>query len=288
MLAGFDRKQDCNIMKMRKFPWSKRRQSQALEILLRELWGLSSTDITLGRVRPEPYINHYQIVLEVDNLPATRLYGVNDPKKVAEIVITVKAHISSTIATAIDAIKDNDSIWANVLVDEAAATSALELACKLWLFSKPSLDDASCTIIEANKRVFASAPSGTPSLPTVKVLSSDFSAKSLTRKGGFYLVWTSDLSDHLTFAARDQLRVFRHAHSLQRYRHGSERLVNTSFDLVPTVSINTYLMIVRCTLVGFWKRLFVLFTYYSPLKISRPPRACVVSAGSSMLISTPL
>jgi len=34
-------------------------------------------------------------------------------------------------------------------------------------------------------------------------LSRDFSAKSLTRKGGFYLVYTSDMQDHLTFASKN-------------------------------------------------------------------------------------
>ena len=209
---------------MRQINWRRRRNYPALAIFLERVWSLRAKDIELGRVRPEPYADHYLNILEVDNLLATRLHGINESWKVADVVDVVKSNVSSDIVTTVNAIKSSKSIWASTPANDAAARSALELACKLWLFSKPSLEDHSRTLIDANKALFSASTKGNnATFSDLESLSADFSAKNLERKGGFYLVWTSNLSEHLTFASKDQLRVFRHAHALRKYQDGLEK-----------------------------------------------------------------
>ena len=189
--------------------------------LLDKVWGLNGDRQTLGC---DAYISHYVNLLQVNDPVVTRLNGFDECSKVVELINLVRNNASSTLKEIIHAIQKASRKWCGTTFDEAAARSALELAIRLWLFSGLPLEDLSQTLSEASKQRYSITPAQSAAPDAVpKMLSTDFSAKSLTRKGGFYLVWTSDLADHLTFASKNQLRVFRHAQVLRKYQHGKER-----------------------------------------------------------------
>jgi hypothetical protein len=109
-------------------------------------------------------------------------------------------------------------------VTEASARKVVNLAIHLWLFTKPETFLWSQDLKDVVRQNLPSC--NTPQIPAAEgaqSLSSDFSAKNLTRKGGIRMVWTSYLGEHLTFVGKDQLRVFRHASVLREYAKSDMR-----------------------------------------------------------------
>lgn len=198
--------------------------------LLTKMWGL---DVNRGRVWSEAYADHYHDTIQANNLLAQTPSPFDRCTEVIELVNLVKCKCLLSIADVTLAVQQACSGWMTTAIDGEAAHCALKLALKLWLFSEPSLNDPSQMLIHANRKHYEPGrTSQNPLAVDIKSLSTDFSAKSLTRKGGFYLVWTSDLSQHLTFASKDQIRVFRHARILEQYQRGLEGYV---LDEVPGV-----------------------------------------------------
>lgn len=215
----------------RTYAHTTRYNGQAPKILLEKVWGLNG-DRRLGN---DAYISHYLNLLQVHDLLVTRLNDFDEYSKVVELIDLVRNNVNLTLSEIINAIQKASRKWCSTAFDDAAARSALELAIRLWLFRIPSLEDLSWTLSEVLKQHHPSkpVPSWSPAqYADVQMLSADFSAKSLTRKGGFYMVWTSDLADHLTFASKNQLRVFRHAQVLRTYQYGIERQVPASLILL--------------------------------------------------------
>lgn len=110
--------------------------------------------------------------------------------------------------------------------DEKALSNCLEIAIRLWLFTKPSFEDYSINLNDAIKANLPAQPSppqtlsaASPWAPeTMHRLSEDFSARNLGRKGGFQINWTSQLGDHLTCPNKKCILVFRHARTIQDYQ----------------------------------------------------------------------
>ena len=88
--------------------------------------------------------------------------------------------------------------------------TALISVVRLWLFATIALQGE-------NETLGAALAISLPQRGVLRKesLSFDFSATNLTRKGGFKFVWTSDLSNHLTFASHSEIYFFRHGRLLE-------------------------------------------------------------------------
>jgi hypothetical protein len=148
-----------------------------------------------------------------------------DRNDIIALVQLIDADRDKSIAQIRDDIRAADPKWMISGADDDSTLAALKFIVRLWLFIKPELKDGTRTLsqIVAAKLPKRAAPQHKPD--HMSHLSHDFSAKSLTRKGGIKIEWTSYLSDHLTFVGKARLRVFRHVSALQKYSRSKERLV---------------------------------------------------------------
>jgi hypothetical protein len=101
-------------------------------------------------------------------------------------------------------------------LSEKAAFGAIDLGLSLWIFVSPDLSDRRLSLVES-VRCSVSNIGTDNGLPTVTNLSEDFSEESLSKKGGFTIVWTSNLLEHLSFESPTTLRVFHHASALRNF-----------------------------------------------------------------------
>ena len=101
-------------------------------------------------------------------------------------------------------------------LSEKAAFVAIDLGLRLWVFVSPDLSDRRLSLVES-VRCSVSNIGTENGQPTVTNLSEDFSEESLSKKGGFTIVWTSNLLEHLSFESPTTLRVFHHASALRNF-----------------------------------------------------------------------
>lgn len=113
-----------------------------------------------------------------------------------------------------------DPKWMIPVADDGSILATLDFVIYLWLFIKPQLEDGTKTLSQV---VAEKLPKRTALPYTPGRLSRDFYAKSLTRKGGVKIEWTSNLSDYLTFVGNARLRLFRHVSALQKYSRSKEK-----------------------------------------------------------------
>jgi ethanolamine utilization protein EutQ (cupin superfamily) len=84
----------------------------------------------------------------------------------------------------------------------------------LWLFAEIEIEDEDLMmkqVVEAQLKDVKGGPSSIP------LLSKDFSHKTLTRKAGMKVVWTSNLLEHLQYDGESTVHIFRHAQALGSY-----------------------------------------------------------------------
>lgn len=177
------------------------------------------------------YINYYKRQVG-SNLITAPLQQLNSPENVIDLIDIVRDELAktgqhSTLQELVDAIRNANRSWLKSSGDDKTVKNAVELALKLWLFTAPSFADLSQSLIPAISQKFAQHQAQPTSHAATKVraLSLDFSAKSLTRRGGFYLMWTSELSEHLMIKGKEHVLVFCHAHILREYMAREERYV---------------------------------------------------------------
>ena len=101
-------------------------------------------------------------------------------------------------------------------LSEKAALGAIDLGLSLWIFVSPDLSDRRLSLVES-VRCSVSNIGTDNGLPIVTNLCEDFSEESLSKKGGFEIVWTSNLLEHLSFESSTTLRVFHHASALRNF-----------------------------------------------------------------------
>ena len=182
----------------------------AVRDLLPGVWGLAPT---APSYRLEAYREHWmETVTSIDDADLLLASQQNVTKLIAIVrgssQGSVKDVETAILAANLDALTNGS--------DPDSISAALRFAMRLWLFTEPDLSDNSLTLGKLVELQLPQLASSTPLAPSMS-LSGDFSAKSLTRKGGFRLVWTSYLSQHLTFEGTSRLRVFRHASALRQY-----------------------------------------------------------------------
>jgi hypothetical protein len=182
--------------------------------LLLGVWGLTfGHDVNYSAA----YTDHCKNLLVLLSGHASTQIDRND---IIDIVELVGARRDKPIGQIQDEIRVADPKWMISAADDDSALAALDFVIRLWLFIKPDLGHGSRTLAQV---VAAELPP--PAAPQLKSgnLACDFCAKSLTRKGGIKIEWTSYLSDHLTFVGKGRLRVFRHVSALQKYCRSKER-----------------------------------------------------------------
>ena len=195
---------------------AKRAISDLNLALLSGVWGLTfGHDIHHSAA----YIDHCRNLLD---LLAGHSSSQIDRKDIIDLVELVSGSPDRPIEQIRDDIRATDSKWMISAADSDSLLAALEFVIRLWLFIKPQLADGTRTLSQV---VAVELPQRRSPLHNPGHLTRDFCAKSLTRKGGIKIEWTSYLSDHLTFVGKERLRVFRHVAALQKYSQSNERLV---------------------------------------------------------------
>ncbi|KAI1615454.1 hypothetical protein EDD36DRAFT_432871 [Exophiala viscosa] len=196
--------------------------------LLREVWGFQDAHENDWEKRSAPYLKHFESLIPLNRATAF-LELPTDQDQVLQLVSIVKESAAPTatlhqlkgiVATAnLPLLKDAN--------DDGAAESALVLAIQLWLFLELPMEDLNRSLGTAIKVKLPRKPAFGVNAAKVAttLLSEDFSAKSLTRKGGFHLMWTSDLSEHLVIKGEYHLYVFCHARILGSYQYQEESVL---------------------------------------------------------------
>lgn len=174
--------------------------------------------------------------------------------EIVQLVQLVKGCQDRTVKEIEDGIIKAKFSWLTPPAGVESIRNTLEFAIRLWLFIEPDLSDQtlnlslaevvgrsvrqriqpggeqektakSTPVSKAKVSIFGFGSNG----PLVEdkrssiYLPDDFSEKSLTRKGGIKLEWSSYLSDHLSLTGKTRLRVFRHVSAIQSHSELSRR-----------------------------------------------------------------
>jgi hypothetical protein len=193
-------------------------KKRATDALLQGLWGLDPSS------RSAAYTDHLDDVLSLQDISNGDRFMLADPPDVIDLISRIKDKQQDPLQDIKNDLQRSPPTWMLGQVNEESARKVIDLAIRLWLFTNPEkllwsqdLKDVvqqSLPIPAIPQKIAAAA---------VRHLSSDFTAKSLTRKGGIRLVWTSYLGEHLTFVGKAQLRIFRHASVLREYAKSGMR-----------------------------------------------------------------
>ena len=195
---------------------SKRVEQRAVSNLKRAIWSLDEGP-ALGRF--DPYADHCQRLLAAID---KRTFDLNGPGAAVHLVEVIKAYSRQDIETLRNSIRASGLSWSSPSTPDRALDHAIQLGAQLWLFTTPELSNDKLTLSQCVSSTLLKIRQDAKT-PRITALSSDFCEKSLTRKGGISIVWTSDLSEHLTFESKARLRVFRHASALRAFsKLGSE------------------------------------------------------------------
>lgn len=195
--------------------WIPKRKQPLRELapvrdLLPGVWGLNPRTPSY---RLKAYGEHWK---ESMNLIDDAELTLNFHKNVTELIEIVRENSRGSVENVETAIAGANLRALEHSSGPISVTAALRFAMRLWLFTEPELSDKSLTLRQLVEQKLPKTTTSTdPAI--LRTLSDDFSAKSMTRKGGFRLVWTSYLSEHLTFEDSSSLRVFRHTSALQQY-----------------------------------------------------------------------
>lgn len=200
-------------MQIRRLRWQLRRRGamrsadELSRALLSGVWGLCcGQDVHYCAA----YTDHCKNLLGLLSGHSSARIDRND---IIELVDLVAVNREEPIDRIRNEIKASNPKWMTSAIDDDSIHASLDFAIRLWLFIGPELKDGTRTLSQV---VAEQLPDRAPSPNKPGHLSHDFCAKSLTRKGGFKIEWTSYLSDHLTFVGKARLRVFRHVSALKK------------------------------------------------------------------------
>jgi hypothetical protein len=190
---------------------SRRKEQRAVRKLKRVIWSLDEGPL---RGSLDPYADHYKRLLAVK----TQLVNLQAPSDVVELVRIIKREKQQTVEGIRKSLLEGSPSCLPQSSSNEALDGAIMLGVQLWLFTEPDLADGKSTLQECVFSALSTVTRGSGD-HSKDVLSSDFCEKSLTRKGGISIVWTSDLLEHLTFESKSRLRVFRHASALRLFNN---------------------------------------------------------------------
>jgi hypothetical protein len=187
-------------------------KKRATSALLHGLWGLDLNS------RSAAYTDHLDDVLSLQDISNGDRFMLADSLDVIDLINRIKDKQQDPLQDIKNDLQRSHPTWMLGPVNEGSARKVIELAIRLWLFTNPEKFLWSQDLKDVVRQSLPTpATEETLAAIAARSLSSDFTAKSLSRKGGIRLVWTSYLGEHLTFVGKAQLRIFRHASVLREY-----------------------------------------------------------------------
>lgn len=206
---------------MRIHDWRRPRVDHAkTEELLSRVWGLEAgTDV----FQIDAYREHFE---EAASLIDHQCLLISDGQSIkVDHIVKLIALIKENSLLSIKEIKaliqaENWSWIAEGSNNDETAVEAIKFALHLWLFMKIDLSDENLrlhAVIQSSLPRRIANDAGGSNVPDSSALTDDFSAKNLTRIGGLQLVFTSDLSEHLSIVDNRFVHVFKHAAVLRKY-----------------------------------------------------------------------
>lgn len=209
-------------------------------LLLRGVWGFIDAEANTATYRASPYFDLCDELLH-SSLITPEFEGLSSTDEIIELAELVRKAALPTFSPAIrpsieqllKTIRDTNLPWLKNNCSDKACRNALDLAVRTWLFTPLPYNDIQVTLNTAIQAKLLEAQPAIPSGNQVKpvqvseigFLSDDFSEKALTRRGGFRLLKTSDLSLHLVLKNRTNLLIFQHAGALQTYQKQKDKYV---------------------------------------------------------------
>jgi hypothetical protein len=185
--------------------------------LLQGVWDL---DPAMPENRAAAYIDHFKDVLLSLHEPSNSNLSL-DPGKVVETVSLIRSSPHEPLQDIRDSLRVFQEAFGWTPANEESARKVITFVLRLWLFTNAenflwsqNLRDVVCQSLSLPMSPEMSLPS---------LLSSDFSAKNLTRIGGMKVIWTNYLSDHLKMVGNSQVKVFRYASVLREYANSDIR-----------------------------------------------------------------
>jgi hypothetical protein len=183
--------------------------------LLQEVWGFSATQ-EVPRPKAAACFYYYESLLNNRQLLDDQNTALRDSDTqsadVAALIAILRARGQETIDNIHVYLKNNPRDWILDANDKTTIDNVLHFAIRLWLFTKPDLSDRTRTLHEAIQGPLLKINGGSNAW-----LWMDFSAIMLEKRAGFRMEYTSDISEHLTFASSSVIRIFSHACVLERY-----------------------------------------------------------------------
>ena len=207
----------CSDLLSRSFskPANDDRKKKIIEKLLQEVWGFASPQAVPG-AKAASYFYHYETLLTNRQLLDEQNTNLHDSDTQSSDVIELIQYLKQNSHTSIKDIRDhlNSSPphWLLNPQNQEVLDRILHFCVSLWLFSRPNLSDSGATLQQAVRKTFSNFNN-----PPNAWLWLEFSEKTLRERGGFHLSYTSDISEHLTFASRSIIRVFCHASVIEQY-----------------------------------------------------------------------
>lgn len=187
------------VRKERRFKNHQTLENSACQELLREVWCVDWNYIpAYSGVPPDRYVMHWKNCLnEAEEHAEDPELPLSDRRVAAHLVNLVKRRLDDT-PVSIRGLIDADRTFATSPTTQMAAgqaQAALHFAVKLWLHLNPELRSATASLKVAIQNC---VPTRTDPTKITGYLPSDFCAKHLSRRGGFKIVQTDRLEQHLT------------------------------------------------------------------------------------------
>lgn len=194
------------------------KRGEVIEKLAGGVWGIDPPRAT-SESEAAAYLEHYK---GVTRLAATRTPApvrlINRPDKIVglvQLLSIIKQHSDKPLKEIAASIATERFAWVGDGTSDCFFIEATHAVVALWLFVNVQDSNDALPLSEA---IAVSLPSARTT--NHGYLPFDLSAKSITRKGGFTFVWTSDLSKHLTLASRNEIHFFRHSRVLDFLARG--------------------------------------------------------------------
>ena len=173
------------------------------------IWGLDPSACSGSQL--QAYLDHYKDVsgFLLDN------FIIVKHASIVSLVLAVRLSAHKNVKGLLAAIESAQPPCLRLGHQIESVRTALAFACKLWLFLELDISDdtsylrdlisVKVSLLKQGRNVYCDQ------------LSKDFSQKTLDRKAGIGIIWTSDLSQHLEIVGPSTIRVFRHAGALSAY-----------------------------------------------------------------------
>lgn len=189
--------------------------------LLYGVWGFSSPK-NVPKAKAASCFWHYYNLLSnqrlLDDQNTSLRESDTQSSDVIALVTDLKKQTQKSISDVRTSLQNSPPAWLLSPQNQEVLDKVLTFSVRLWLFTKPDFSDENKTLKEA----ICGPLNKISTNPSNAWMWLDFSEKALSQKAGFRLMWTSDLSEHLTFASRTEIRVFAHASVLEQFESTDE------------------------------------------------------------------